>query len=166
MEYRKPRMDSKQREDRRMEALRRLRAGESAPSVAASLGVAPNTVYTWGKLAREGGKAALKSVPKSGRPVKLAREHWTTLRRMVLRGPAACGFDRELWTLPMVKELIEREFGVSYHDDHLSKFMRGLGLSRQKPAVRARERDERAIGRFIKADFPAIEKKQEKLAPR
>lgn len=149
-----------------MEALRRTRAGESAPVVAASLGVAPNTVYMWGKLAREGGKAALRSVPKSGRPVKLAREHWKTLRRMVLKGPVSCGFDRELWTLPMVKELIEREFGVSYHDDHLSKFMRGLGLSRQKPAVRAKERDERAIGRFVRAEFPAIEKKQGTSTPR
>jgi hypothetical protein len=69
MEYRKPRMDAKQREGRRMEALRRFRAGECAPSVAASLGVASNTVYTWGKPAREGDKAALKSVPKSGRPL-------------------------------------------------------------------------------------------------
>lgn len=166
MEYRKPRMDAKQREDRRIEAARRLRAGEAAPLVAASLGVATNTVYTWGKLAREGGKAALKSVPKSGRPVKLAREHWRALKRMVLKGPASCGFDRELWTLPMVKELIEREFGVSYHDDHLSKFMRKLGLSRQRPAVRAKERDERAIGRFIRAEFPAIEKKRETSGPR
>lgn len=68
MEYRKPRMDAKQREDRRMEALRRLRAGESAPAVAASLGVAPNTVYTWGKRAREGGKAALDLPPFFGPP--------------------------------------------------------------------------------------------------
>lgn len=68
-----------------MEALRRLRGGEAAAAIAASLGVAPNTVYAWGKLARESGKAALKSVPNSGRPVKLAREHRKTLKRMVLK---------------------------------------------------------------------------------
>lgn len=62
-------MDVKQREERRMEAVNRLRAGESVPAVAADLGVAPNTAYTWGKVARLGGKRALRSVPKSGRPL-------------------------------------------------------------------------------------------------
>lgn len=58
----------------------------------------------------------------------------------------------------MIKELIEREFNVSYHDDHLSKFMRRLGLCVQMPMVRARERDEKAIKRFVQVEFSAIEK--------
>lgn len=149
-----------------MEVVRRRRAGASASAVAAALGVAVSTVYAWGKRAREGGNKALKAVPKSGRPLKLEREHWATLRRMVLKGPRACGFETELWKLPLIRELILREFGVSYHDDHLSKFMRRLGLSRQKPAVRARERDERAIGRFVKTEFPTIEKKHATPGPR
>lgn len=97
----------------------------------------------------------------SGRPLKLGREHWAKLKRMILRGPKACGFERELWTLPMIKEFIACEFGVEYHDDHLSRFVRRLGLSVQKPMVRARERDEKAIKRFIEVEFPAIEKKRD-----
>lgn len=159
-------MDAKQREERRMEAVRRLRGGESAPVVAADLGVDPSTVYVWGKLARLGGKSALKAVPKSGRPLKLQRTHWAKLKRMILKGPKACGFERELWTLPLIKELIEREFGVEYHDDHLSKFIRRLGLSAQKPMVRARERDEKAIKRFVEVEFPVIEKKRGDAGPR
>lgn len=159
-------MDAKQREERRMEAVRRLRAGESAPLVAADLGVDPSTVYAWGKLARLGGKRALKAVPKSGRPLKLERKHWAKLKRMILKGTKKCGFDRELWTLPLIKELIEQEFGVDYHDDHLSKFIRRLGLSAQKPMVRAKERDEKAIKRFVEVEFPAIEKKRGDAARR
>lgn len=155
-----PRMDARQREERRMEALRRLRSGEHAGVVAADLGVATNTVYTWGKLARLGGKKALKAKPGRGRRFKLGQEHWKTLKRMVLKGPRACGFERGLWTLPMIRELIRRELGVSYHEDHLSKFMRRLGLSVQMPMVRARERDEKAIKRFVEVEFPAIEKKR------
>jgi len=153
-------MDAKQREQRRMEAVKRLRAGEPAAVVAADLGVAPNTVYTWGKRARLGGNKALKAKPGRGRTFKLQPEHWQTLKRMVLKGPRACGFDRGLWTLPMIKELVERELGVSYHEDHLSKFLRRLGLSVQMPMVRARERDEKAIKRFVEVEFPAIEKKR------
>jgi transposase len=159
-------MDAKQREERRMEAVKRLRAGESAPVVAVDLGLDPSTVYRWGKQARLGGKKALKAVPKSGRPLKLDRTHWAGLRRMILKGPKACGLERELWTLPLVRELIQREFGVDYHDDHLSKFIRRLGLSVQRPMVRARERDERAIKRFVQVEFPAIEKKRADAAPR
>jgi transposase len=159
-------MDAKQREERRMEAVKRLRAGESAPVVAADLGLHPSTVYALGKKARLGGTRALKAVPKSGRPLKLERTHWAKLRRMILKGPKACGFERELWTLPLIKELIEREFGVDYHDDHLSKFIRRLGLSAQKPMVRARERDEKAIKRFVEVEFPAIEKKRDDAARR
>ena len=88
------------------------------------------------------------------------QEHWATLKRRVLEGPKACGFERELWTLPMVKEFIQNEFSVEYHEDHLSRFMRRLGLSVQKPMARARERDEQAIKRFVGVEFPAIEKKR------
>ena len=98
--------------------------------------------------------------------LKLEREHWAKLRRMVLRGPKACGFERELWTLPMVREFIQSEFGVEYHEDHLSRFMRRLGLSAQKPMARARERDEKAIKRFVEVEFPAIEKKRGGGVPR
>lgn len=162
----RPRMDLKQREERRKEAVRRLRAGENAAVIAADLGVGANSVYTWGKRARTEGIKALRTRPGRGRPLKLGREHWKALTRMVLAGPRACGFDRELWTLPMIKELIEREHGVEYHEDHLSRFMRRLGLSVQRPMVRARERDEKAIKRFVEAEFPAIEKKRESGAER
>jgi transposase len=84
----------------------------------------------WGKLARLGGTKAPKSVPKSGRPLKLEREHWKTVRRLIIKSPAASGFESELWTLPMIAEYIERQFGVKCHEDHLNRFVRGLGLSR------------------------------------
>jgi transposase len=159
-------MDLKQREERRMEAVRRLRTGDSAALVAAELGVGVNTVYEWGKRARTGGVKALKSVPRTGRPLKLGREHWKIIKRAILKSPTASGFNRELWTLPMVREFILREFGVKYHEDHLSRFVRGLGLSVQKPMLRARERDEKAIRRFVKVEFPAIEKKRGGVAAR
>jgi transposase len=161
-----PAMDLKERELRRMESVKRLRAGTPAAQVAEEMGVALNTVYMWGKLARKGGKKALKSVPKSGRPLKLGREHWVELKKMILGSPSDCGFDRELWTLPMIGELIERKYNIVYHDDHLSRLVRRLGLSVQKPAVRARERDEKAVKKFIRTEFPALEKKRGKAAER
>ena len=123
-------------------------------------------MYAYGKKAREHGVKSLRSVKKSGRPLKLGREHWAELRRMIVKGPRAGGMDRDLWTLPLVQDLILKEFGVLYHDDHLSRFVRRLGLSRQMPAVRARERDEKAVAHFVNVEFPRIEKKRGPTARR
>jgi transposase len=57
-----------------------------------------------------------------------------------------------------VAALIEREFGVSYHVDHVWKVLRRLGWSCQKPERRARERDEAAIRRWRESDWPRIKK--------
>lgn len=161
-----PRMDLEQREARRMEAVRRHKAGESAEAVAMDLGVGANAVYQWAKQARLHGIDSLKLKPRSGRKLKLDKEHWDKLAEMVLAGPREHGFDTELWTLPLIGGLIQREFNVGYHADHLSRFMRRLGFSRQKPTVRARERDEEAIEKFVREEFPRIEKKRGAAARR
>jgi transposase len=96
-------MDAKQREARRVETVRRLRAGQAASVVAAELGLARNTVYTLGKPARERGLRSLKAKPGRGRPLKLAPEHWASLRRSILKGARACGLSRDLWTLPRAR---------------------------------------------------------------
>ena len=160
------RLTLEQREARRLEAVRRHAQGEHAAVIAHDLGVGPNAVYMWAKEARLKGVASLKLRPRSGRRVKLAKEHWGTLADKVLAGPKACGFDTELWTLPLISQLIQAEFGVSYHADHLSRFMRRLGFSRQRPTVRARERDDAAVTRFVRREFPAIEKKPGRAARR
>ena len=36
------------------------------------------------------------------------------------------------WTLPDLCREVERRWGVRYHPGHMSKLVRGLGLSRQK----------------------------------
>ena len=70
----------------------------------------------------------------------------------------AAGYDTEQWTCPRVAELIETRFGVQYHAAHVSRLLRSLGWSWQKPEQRARERDERAIERWRSEDWPRIKK--------
>lgn len=89
-------MDAKHREARRVEAVRRLRAGEAASVTAANPGLARNTAYTLGKQAHEEGLKSLKAEPGRGRPLKLSREHWGSLKRSILKCPRACGLGREL----------------------------------------------------------------------
>jgi len=158
----KAKMNSDQREARRMEVVAMRRKGEKPARIAAKLGVAINSVYAWSKKARVEGVRSLKTKPRGGRPNKLSAEERRELRGLIIAGPRKAGYDRELWTLPMVRELIAENFGVEYHVDHLSRVMALLNLTRQKPKVRAVERDEKEIKRFVSQVFPDLKKKRGK----
>lgn len=54
--------------------------------------------------------------------------------------------------------MILKEFGVSYHPAHVSRLLRALGLSLQKPARRANQRDEETIERWKQEGWPALKK--------
>jgi transposase len=65
---------------------------------------------------------------------------------------------REVWTCERVAVVIRREFGVSYHPAHVSRVVRGLGLSLQKPMRRANQRDEQAIRHWKEERWPELKK--------
>ena len=77
----------------------------------------------------------------------------------MIAGPLAAGFETDLWTCPRVAQVVRREFGISYHPDHLGRILHVLGFSPQKPQRRARERDEAAIKRWREKDWPRIKKR-------
>jgi transposase len=47
---------------------------------------------------------------------------------------------------------------VKYHPDHVWKILRSLGMTCQKPEQHARERDEAAIARWRKLEWPRIKR--------
>jgi transposase len=67
------------------------------------------------------------------------------LSELLQRGAEAHGFRGELWTCERVAIVIRREFGVSYHRAHVSRLLKALRHSLQKPQRRANQRDEEAI---------------------
>jgi len=57
-----------------------------------------------------------------------------------------------------VVEVIRKEFGVGYHPAHVSRVLRALGLSLQRPMRRANQREEEAIERWKKERWPELKK--------
>ncbi len=55
-------------------------------------------------------------------------------------------------------DVIRKEFGVLYHPAHVSRLLRALGLSLQKPERRANQRDEEAIERWKQERWPELKK--------
>jgi putative transposase len=148
-----------QLEERRLEAARLLRQGKLSQSeIATHLGVTPAAVHKWRRRLDEGGKRALRRAATPGRPCELTREQEQQLFRLLDAGAAAAGFDSERWTLPRVRQLIEREFGVSYHARSLSAFLRRRGWSRRQPASQDKRRDEELIRAWLSKGWPRIKK--------
>jgi hypothetical protein len=56
-----------------------------------------------------------------------------------------------------VARLIEREFGIRYHPEHVRKVLeRRLGWTSQKPRRKPRERDGQEVSRWLGDDFPRV----------
>jgi len=147
-------------EQRRYRALALLQQGLSPAEVAQRLGVDRRSVRRWNSAARRQGREALRAQPASGRPPRLTSGQRQVLERALLRGAEAAGFPTPLWTCPRLAGWIEQRFGVHYHVDHVCRLLHALGFTPQKPARRAVERDQEAIGQWVKQQWPAIKKKR------
>jgi transposase len=142
-------------EQRRRQAVQAVHAGDKVKDVARIIGVHPRTISRWLELARRPDGLAAK--PHPGPATRLNHHQQQQLEQMLLQGAKAHGWPNELWTTRRIAELIRRAFGVSLHHDHVGRFLhRVLHWSPQKPRKRARERDEEAIQRWQRDEFPRI----------
>ena len=149
---------------RRVRAGRMLLAGKGPTEVAHAVGVARQTVHTWKGVLDEGGIDALRAMGNKGRPPQLDERQFELLRRSLLASPTEHGFGTELWTLKRIRQLIERQFGVSYSEVHVWRILGALGFSNQKPEWRAIERDAAAAEQFKRKTFPSLKKKPKEKA--
>jgi transposase len=156
----RPKGNAQVLESRRRQAVRLLKEGHSATDVATILGCHAKSIFRWRKMQTEGGHAALRARPNTGRPAGLTQSHKRDLTRRLLAGALKNGFATDLWTCPRIVELIRRRCGVSYHHDHVGRLMAAMGFTCQKPKRRAVERDEAAIEHWIRHDWQRIKKKR------
>lgn len=145
-------------ERRRREAAKLFATGVPQAEVARRLSVTRQSVSRWYQTWREQGDAGLAGAGRAGRPPRLSAEQRARVDAELRRGPAAHGYATELWTLARVAEVIERITGVRYHPGHVWWLLREMGWTRQRPARRAVERDEEAIARWVREDWPRVKK--------
>ena len=146
------------REARRLRAWELKQQGWKQRTIAAALGVTPGAVSQWLTRAAEGGVAALRNRFRPGPRPKLTAEQRARMPALLARGAEAYGFVGDVWTTPRVADVIEREFGVRYHPAHVSRLLRAVGWSVQKPIQRATQRDQAAIAAWYTERWPALKK--------
>lgn len=146
------------REGRRLRAFELKQEGWSQQEIADALGVSKGAVSQWMKRAREGGAQALKRRPAPGALPRLSEQQRARIPELLKQGAEAYGFRGEVWTCGRVAEVIRREFGVLYHPAHVSRMLKALRQSLQKPARRANQRDEEAIEYWKEQRWPHLKK--------
>ena len=151
---------------------RRLRAWElheqgwRSCAIAQTLGVSPGAVSQWFSRATTAGPTALYHHASPGAPPKLTTEQKAQIPALLEKGAEAYGFRGNLWTGARVASVLARTFQVHYHPAHISRILRRLGWSVQKPVRRASQRDEQAIQAWAQETWPRLKKKPgRKAAP-
>jgi transposase len=120
--------------------------------------VSRQSVLRWYRAWRRGGKEALRGAGRAGRKPKLDASELWQIDAALRQGPVAHGFGTALWTLPRVAVLIERLTGVRYHPAHVWRVLGRLNWTLQRPATRAKERNEAAIRHWKSHRWPAVKK--------
>src|SRR3954469_13348473 len=142
-------------ERRRRRAVQAVAEGESRTTVAKVLGVHYKTVARWVRQARTPGGLAAK--PHPGPTPGLTDADLRRPAGLLAQGAKAHGWHNELWTAARVARLIDREFGLGYHPEHVREILkRRLGWTSQKPRRKARARDDKEVERWIGDEFPRI----------
>jgi transposase len=136
-----------------------VRGGMGQTEASKVYGVSLRAVSKWMALDRAGGLRALKQKPRGRRagegrlqPVESAR-----IRQMIIDSlPDQLKLPFYLWTRAAVVSLIEREYGISVSLTTVGRYLAAWGMSPQKPVRRAYERNDAAIARWLRTEYPAI----------
>jgi len=144
--------------ERRKRAGKMFERGARQIDVAKELEVSRETARRWYEVWDEGGTEALAQIGQRGRPSRLSAKQMEKVEQALLKGPIANGFPNDLWTTLRVAVVIDRLTGISYHPGHVWRLLHKMGWSLQRPARRARERDEDGIEVWIKTRWPKVRK--------
>jgi transposase len=146
-------------EARRRLAVQRVNEGWKQRDVAAFLGVSTRAVNGWVAAHRKAGDDGLKATPHPGRAPKLTPRRERAALAWLAKSPLAFGFKTDLWTTKRLAEVIARKYGVRFNANYLADWLSRRGYSPQKPEVRAVERDEPGIARWVAEDWPRVKKR-------
>lgn len=117
--------------------------------------ISQRTVFDWLSRYRAGGWHALREGARSGRPRKLSAVDMRWIYNAVTLGnPLNYKFDFCLWTLSILRTLIEKERGVKLSKSSISRLLKNLGLSPQRPIYKSYKQDPEKIEAYLTKTFP------------
>lgn len=142
-------------EKRRLQAGRYFDNGKTAYFVEKRFDVSSTTAREW----RARWKNGTLKAGHQGASSKLTLEQKKEVAKHILSGPRAAGYATELWTLGRITALILKTQKIHYKPRSVWHVLHAIGFSCQKPARRAKERDEKKIRDWKMIEWPRLLKK-------
>ena len=147
------------KETRRKLALELNERGHTRREIAEMLHVSEAAVSKWMKTVREQGGQGLRARPHPGALPKLTSPQLLQVPEFLSHGAEAYGFKGQVWTCARVAKVIGQEFGVTFHPAHVSRLLKQLKWTPQKPIERASQRDETKIAIWRQEVWHELKKK-------
>jgi transposase len=115
------------------------------------------SIFRWVALYRQGGEHALKEGQRSGRPPKVSAGVMQRIYDSIVGGdPRQHDFPFFLWTLGIVRTMLNRDYGIELSKSGVSKLLRHLGLSPQRPLYKSYKQDPAEVEKYLKRTFPRL----------
>jgi transposase len=148
------------REALRLRAVAAREAGFATETIAAILGVRPESVSRWFAAYQRGGRDALPG-DRTGRPVgsgrRLSPAQEARLEAVIVgSSPADQGIAAGLWTRQAVCQLIRQEFGLRLPIRTVGEYLRRWGLTPQRPVRHAMRQVPEEVRHWLEEEYPAL----------
>lgn len=154
---------SSTRKEIRKRAIKMIAKGAQKKKVAEIFGVNPNSITNWVKKHKVLG---LKGLVDNKRGVKsedvklLTARQEKEVQKMILDTmPDQLKLPYSLWTRKAVKELVEREYGITMAINTMGDYLRSWGYSPQKPKKKAYEQCSKKVQKWLEEEYPAIKER-------
>lgn len=148
-------------EEIRFRAVAAVRAGMKKSLAARTFGVSRTSLDSWLARAALGNVNSLRSKKRGRRKgTRLVGTQAATIVRLISdRCPDQLKLPFALWTRQAVQQLIAQRCGVTISVRTAGRYLAAWGFTPQKPLRRAFERDPAAVERWLKEEYPAIERR-------
>ena len=141
----------------RIQAVKAAQEGYRIREVARIFGVHRASVHRWLKLFRKGGMDALKEKPVPGKKPAIDNSQRNMLTLWLTAAtPLSFGFKSILWTIEIIKELIEKKFSIHLSRSAVGRLLHRIDVTPQRPAHRSTKQNPDAVDRWLKEEFPKI----------
>jgi transposase len=150
-------LDHQTLEELRIRAVKQVQDGVSPEEVTRVLGLSRPTIYNWLASYRDKGMQGLKAKKIPGRPARVNGKMMKWIYdTIVQKNPQQFRFEFALWTREMIQEVIRRKFKIKLGLSSVSRLLKQLGLSCQRPIFKAWQQSEQQVKNWLKKVYPKI----------
>lgn len=156
-------LSSDERFSFRNRAITLVKSGKKQKEVAEIFGVRTNTISDWMKTYHQQGIKGLKDKAKGPKSedVKLLTlvQEQEIQKKITDTMPDQLKLPFGLWTRKAVKELVQRDYGITLAINTMGDYLRSWGFSPQKPKKKAYEQNPTAVKKWLDEEYPRIKQK-------